>query len=60
MFLQLQPYDTRTGSWPCCPVQRRNQTERSADKVSSEMEYYAGDIEGLEDFNSKYFMYGRR
>ncbi len=45
MFPQLQPYDTRPGSWLCCPVQKRNLRERSADMVSSDGEYSAGDIE---------------
>lgn len=49
MFLRLQPCDTRPGSWLCCPVQKRNRREHSADMVSSDREYSAGDVDRLAD-----------
>lgn len=45
MCLQLQPPDTRLGSWLCCPVQRKSQREHSADMVSSDMEESVRDID---------------
>lgn len=56
MFLQLQPYDTRPGNWLCCPGQKRNRRERSADMVSSDREYSARDVQRLADA----FMYATR
>lgn len=50
MFLQLQPYDTRPGSWLCCPVQKKIRRERSADMVSSDREYSPRDTERLVEF----------